>query len=533
VNIPLVVGDFLDRARSLFGDRIAVVCGEIRFDYRTFAERVDRCAAALHGLGVRKGDVVAYLSFNCHRLLEGYYAVPQIGAILLPINIRLTPRDIEIILRDADATTIVVHRGLAELVAPIIKSLPRLRHIILMGGDPSAPCPLSGEDYEALLAACLPAFPPPQVAEDDVAELFFTSGTTDQPKGVMLTHRNLYLHALFALLHLPMEQNASQLHAIPLCHVNGWGTPHTVTLCGGKHVVLPKFDPAQFLEAIERERVTQVLVVPAVAQAVLAVGAAQAYDLSSLRHLVLGGDVAPPGLVKALDAWLPSCEVTCGYGLTETAPVLTLARIKPGLSVGPEESAMLRSSAGYPIPGVRLEILDDQARTLPHDGASAGEICVRANTVMKGYWKQAELTASTIVADWFHTGDIGTIDERGYLRVVDRKKDLIKTAGENVVSVEIEQIIQEHPAVRECAVIGMPDPLRGEAAAAIIVIKPDHTLGEADIVAHCRRHLAAFKVPRKVIFANSLPKGSTGKTLKRQLRDTYFKSWDYSHPMTT
>ncbi|MDQ6768243.1 MAG: long-chain-fatty-acid--CoA ligase [Candidatus Eremiobacteraeota bacterium] len=522
MKVPLLVTEFLARAREIYPEALAVVCGRERLTYRHLAQRIDRFSAALAQRGVSKGDVVAYLSFNCHRLLEGYYAVPQMGAILLPINIRLTADDIAYVLADAEATTVVVDRGLVGLLAPVRSSLAKLQTVVLAGGDPSRPCGLEGADYESLIADAAADYTGPDIAEDDIAELFYTSGTTARPRGVMLSHRNLYLHALHALAGLyGYDDTCIQLHTIPLFHVNGWGTPHFVTLLGGRHVMLPKFDPEQVLATIERERVTHVFLVPTMAAALAASPSFAARDLSSLRRVKLGGAATPPSLIRTLSDRLPDCHVAAGYGLTETSPILSAANLKAGLDLSAQAAALVRSTAGLPMPGVQIEIRGDDDRPLPHDGHSAGEICVRSNVVTSGYWKQPEETARTIVNGWFHTGDIGVIDENGYLSIVDRTKDIIISGGENIASLEIEKAIYDHPAVFECAVIALPDPYWGEIPAAIVVLKAAQILDQAGLIAHCRARLAPFKLPQRVWFVASLPKGGTGKILKRELRDTY------------
>ncbi len=522
MNVPLVVTEFLSRARTIYPDAVGAVCGHERLTYRRLGDRIDRLSAALDQAGIAKGEVVAYISFNCHRLLEGYYAVPQMGAVLLPINIRLTPDDIAFILRDAGAKAVIVDRALSGLLAPARSTLTSLRTVILMGEQSQTSADLEGEDYETLVAGARADYTPPDIAEDDIAELFYTSGTTAHPKGVMLTHRNLYLHALYALAGLPgYDDTCVQLHTIPLFHVNGWGTPHFVTLIGGRHVMLPKFDPEQVLATIERERVSHIFMVPTMATALLAAPSFMTRDLSSLRRIKLGGAASAPSLIRSFSERLPHCHVAAGYGLSETSPILTAADLKAGLDLPPEASALVRSKAGVPLPGVRIEVLDEGNRPLPHDGTSPGEICVRSNVVTKGYWRLPDETARTIVDGWFHTGDIGVIDELGYVSIVDRKKDIIITGGENVASLEIEKAICEHPAVFECAVIALPDPRWGEIPVAIVVLKPGQSLDEAALVAHCRAHLAHFKVPKHIRFADALPKGGTGKILKRELRERY------------
>ncbi len=524
MNLALVVSEFIDRARSLYGSELAVTCGSVQLTYRALAERIDRLSGGLAGLGVKRGDVVAYVSFNCHRLLEGYYAVPQIGAVLLPINIRLKPHEIEYILADAGASVVIVDRALTALIAPIASRLPALRRVVLMGDAPADPA-LDGDDYEQLLSSAPPSFARPELQESDLAELFYTSGTTAQPKGVMLTQRQLYLHALHCLMSLFLDDTTVLLHSIPLFHVNGWGSPHFITLVGGRHVMLARFDPAQVLATIERERVTLIFLVPTMAHALASDPSWPTRDLRSLKRVMLGGAAASPSLLRALDERLPDCLVTCGYGLSETSPVLTIANVKRGGATTIDGSRAVRSTAGLPIPGARIELMDDDGALLPHDGASTGEIVVRSNWVMDGYWRQPEASAGALAHGWFHTGDVGSIDADGYVHIVDRKKDIIITGGENVPSIEIEKAIYEHAAVAECAVIAAPDERWGEIPLAIVFLRPDARADEAEIIEHCKRVLANFKVPRRVVFADApLPKGGTGKILKRELRDRYLKS---------
>ncbi|MBV8163188.1 MAG: long-chain-fatty-acid--CoA ligase [Candidatus Eremiobacteraeota bacterium] len=524
MKLPLLVTEFLRRARSLYPAATAAVCGDQRLTYRALGERIDRFSSALEELGVTRGDVVAYLSFNCHRLLEAYYAVPQIGAVLLPVNIRLTAKDIAYILNDAQAKVVVIDRRLADLLAPVRSELSFVQQVVLMGGEADKACGLVGQDYESLIAGATARTHEPEIGEDDVAELFYTSGTTADPKGVQLTHRNLYLHALYAIIGLSgYDDHCVQLHTIPLFHVNGWGTPHFVTLIGGRHVLLPKFDPEDVLATIERERVTHVFLVPTMATALLSAPSFATADLSSLRRIKLGGAAAPPAIVRRLSERLPHCHIAAGYGLSETSPILTAADIKAGLNPTAEESARIRSTAGLPLPGVHIEIVNDANQPVPHDGSSAGEICVRSNVVTAGYLNLPDDTARAFAGGWFHTGDIGTIDDQGYVSIVDRKKDIIVTGGENVASLEIEKTIYDHPAVMECAVIALPDPVWGEIPAAIVVRKPGVSLDEAQILSHCRSHLAHFKAPRRVFFLDALPKGGTGKILKRELRQRFLQ----------
>lgn len=516
---------FKRRAAELFGSKIGVVCGDRRFTYGEFAERIDRFSRALVQLGVRPGDRVAFLSYNCHRLLEAYYGVVQMGAILQPLNIRLSARELAFILNDAEASVLFLDPEFIELVERFRSELRTVKMFIALDEGQEEKW-LFGASYENLLTNAAGEPPVHEIDEDDVAELFYTSGTTGDPKGVMLTHRNIYLHTLSVLAAYPAKENEPeiiQLHTIPLFHVNGWGTPQTVTCVGGKHVMLKRFDPATVLQLIERERVTRFSLVPTMANALLNFPDLEKYDCSSVVSINLGGAAPTVEMVKALEEQF-DCEAFAGYGLTETSPVLTLSVLKSTLRhLPPEEQLRRKAMTGLPIPGVELRVVDERGRDIPHDGRHMGEIIVRSGTVMKGYWRRPEDTARVIKDGWFYTGDMATIDEEGYVLIVDRKKDIIISGGENISSIEVEKVIASHPAVFECAVIPVPDDRWGEVPQALVVVKPGHQLSERELIEYCRARLAHFKVPKSVEFRPSLPKGGTGKILKRELKEEYWR----------
>ncbi|MBI1983638.1 MAG: AMP-binding protein, partial [Acidobacteria bacterium] len=347
--------------------------------------------------------------------------------------------------------------------------------------------------------------------------------STAHPKGVKLTHRNLYLHALYTAVALGGGDDEVHVHTVPLFHVNAWGAPHTLPLTGGRNVMIKKFDPATLLELIHRERITRLHMVPAMAIALVNHPDFSKYDLSSVKEVVLGGAPASVTLIRHLEEKIPSCVAKGGYGLTETSPVLTLAHMKEHLAGDPEELQLRRkATAGFAIPGVEIRVVDFEGRDVQADGRKAGEVIVRSDVVMEGYWKQPEKTAPAIRDGWFYTGDLATLDEEGYVLIVDRAKDMILSGGENIASAEIERVIYDHAAVLECAVIPVPDDTWGEVPKALLVLKRDQQVTEAEILGHCRQHLAAFKVPKSVEFMEGLPKGGTGKILKKVLREKYW-----------
>ncbi len=498
METPLTPLDLLTRARRLFPDRVGVVSGAERFTYRRFGERCDRLARALTtDLGVRPGDRVAWLGGNTHELLEAYFGVLLAGAVLVPLNIRLSPPELRTILADCGARVLFRHPDQGDPGAPgVTEVVLGPAHECLLAAQPSDPCPV------------------PEIDERAVAEIFYTSGSTGTPKGAMLTHRNLYLHAVHSALTNGITGEDVILHTIPLFHVNGWGTPHYVTGLGGVHVMLARFDPAEVLRLIETERVTRLFLVPAMATALLAYPDLDGRDHSSLVQISVGGAPSPRPLLAELERRF-GCTAICGYGMTETSPTLTRSLDKPGL----EPSLDRRATTGLPIVGADVRVLGHGDVEVAWDGATAGEVCVRSNHVMSGYWNRPGETAEAVRGGWMRTGDVATVDPEGYLTIVDRTKDLIVSGGENISGVEIEKALAEHPAVLESSVVGTPDDRWGEVPRAFVVLRVDVPAPSADdLRAHVRQHLAGFKVPRDVVILAELPRGGTGKVSKPALR---------------
>lgn len=522
--VPLSVLEFRDRAASFFGDKIGVVDGDREYTYRTFAERTHRLANALVDLGIAPGDRVSFLTYNTHHLLEAYYGVLEAGAVLNPINIRLAPHEIAYILDHAGAKVVAFQhdfRPLIEAIAPQLTSRPRF---IVMEGVTGG---VATHDYESLLAGGSPQPRHPQIDENATAELFYTSGTTGLPKGVALSHRALYLHSLFAEIAIGFEEEDVVLHVVPLFHVNGWGVPHFLTLVGGRHVMLRRFEPTALMEQVQRHRVTRLLGVPAIFNALLHHHERANYDLSSLRQLIIGGAPASPSLVNALEDTF-GIEAIVGYGLTETSPILTLARPRRWLTEAepPARRRERQAMTGWPLPGVSLRVVDPEGNDVRPDGEQIGEIVVRGNSVMQGYYRDPDATGVAVRDGWLRTGDMATLDDAGYVLIKDRAKDVIIRGGENMSSVEIENALAEHPAVLEVAVVAAPDERFGEAPIALVVLKPGATATEKELRAHCRSRLARYKVPREIHLRDSLPKGGTGKILKSELREPFWKGYE-------
>ncbi len=520
--LPLTPVRLKRHAAEIFGRKIGVVCGEERFTYRQFDNRADRLSAALLHLGIQQGERVAYLSFNCHRLLEAYFGVPQISAVLLAMNIRLSPEELTYILNDAQPRVLCFDPEFIPLVEAMRPRVNSVEHYIALRD--TKPAWAHPRFYDELLAEAQPAkLDYREIDENSLAELFYTSGTTAYPKGVMLTHRNLYLHAFYTAVALRGSDHDVHLYTVPLFHVNSWGAPHIMTLQGARHVMIRRFDPATVLALVERERVTHLHMVPAMVIALLNHPGFSQCDLSSVRELMTGGAPSSTTLLREVEKKIPGCVAMTGYGLTETSPVISMARIKEHLAGDPEDLNLYRkATAGYALAGSEIRVFDVDGHDVAWDGREVGEVVVRGDVVMEGYWRQPEATAAAIRDGWFHTGDLATIDAEGYILIVDRSKDMILSGGENVASAEIERILYQHPAVLECAVIAIPDDKWGEVAKAVITLKPGCQATETEVMDHCREHLAGFKVPKSVEFMVNLPKGGTGKILKKILREKYW-----------
>jgi len=346
---------------------------------------------------------------------------------------------------------------------------------------------------------------------------------------VMLTHRNIYLHALSVLVAGQtspntlgeMSCNSVLLHTIPLFHANGWGTAHTITVVGGTHVMIHQFSPVEVFRLVERERVTTCAMVPTMVTALVNFPQRPKYDVSSLRTIIIGGAASSPTLVKEVEEKL-GCTCISGYGLTETCPTLAKSPMKSGLPWVGEQRYAGQAMTGFAIPGVELRVLGPDGREVAHDGTVIGEIVVRGDVVMKGYWRQPEATQAVMEGGWFHTGDVATVDPHNYIRIVDRKKEIIVSGGENISSLEVEKTLSAHPAVYEAVVIPVPDQKWGEVPKAVVVLKPGAKTTEDELLEFCRARLSHYKCPRSVEFLESLPKTGTGKVLKRELRQKYW-----------
>ncbi|MBZ5727148.1 MAG: long-chain-fatty-acid--CoA ligase [Acidobacteriia bacterium] len=517
MHFPLTPLRFLYRGVDLYGKKIGIVSGDSRHTYAEFGERCERLAAGLLSEGIRPGDRVAYLSFNNNQLLEGYFGVPLAGAIVMPLNVRLTTGELTAILNHAEARILIFESDFVPVVEQLRQACPGIERYVEIG-----------QPYEDLLARGRAARPDPfSIDENAIAELFYTSGSTGTPKGVMLSHRTLYLHGLYVAATFTPSDNAVELHTIPLFHANGWGRPHSSTMNGLRQVMVRRFEPVQVLRLIQEEKATGMAVVPTMANALLNCPAVGSFDTSSLREIMIGGAACSPELTARLEAAF-HCRVQAGYGLTETSPVATSGRAKSTVVYADEEDRLNHQSmAGWPLPGCEIRVVDPHMRDVARDRQAIGEIVIRGDLVMDGYFKEQKATASVIEGGWLHTGDMGVWDDENYIHIVDRQKDIIISGGENISSIEVERAIFAHPAVLECAVVAAPDPQWGEVPAALVVLKPGHELSEEQLAAHLEGRIAKFKMPRRFRFTGDpLPKTGTGKIIKRELREAFWRGME-------
>jgi fatty-acyl-CoA synthase len=521
MKLPLTPIRCLYRGVDLYADKVGIVSGESRHTYRQFGERCERLAAGLRSEGVQPGDRVAFLSFNNNQLLEGYYAAPLIRAIAMPLNVRLQPAELAAILNHAGPAVLVFENDFAPHVQALRAVCPAVRRWVAIDGA----CPQADLTFDELLSRGRIDRPELRsFVEDEIAELFYTSGSTGTPKGVMLSHRTLYLHALTVGGTFNHDDNAVELHTIPLFHANGWGRPQTAVMNGLKQVMVRRFDPAHVLRLIQEERATAMSLVPTMANALLNCPALGSFDTSSLNQIHIGGAAAAPELIAQMEAAF-HCQVIAGYGLTETCPVATSARTKSTVRYANEDDRIRHMAmAGWTLPGCEIRVVDLKMNDVPRNMESVGEVVVRGDNVMDGYYKEPEATAAVMSGDWFHTGDMAVWDNENYIHIVDRKKDIIVSGGENISSIEVEKAICAHPAVMECAVVAAPDPKWGEVPAAIIVLKNGQQLDKDQLLEFLCGRLAGFKTPRVIQFtAQPLPKTGTGKILKRELREGYWE----------
>ncbi len=553
------ISSILDKAARLWPDKEAVVCSSHRLTYSGLAERVARLGSAFSGTGLQAGDRVAVMHSNCHRFLEAYFAAAREGLILVPINVRLSAAEIRSVLEDSGARLLVAESTFAPKVHDALTNKPDERLPVLAvfscgdGGD-TATGSFSGDgggvsdssgggggvsdssgggdtpdsyggcceriDYEtALREAKYPAPGSSLAGEGETAHLYYTSGSTGRPKGVKLTHSNVAIHALGAAAELGLSDTDVWVHAAPMYHLaDAWAT-FAITMVGGTHVMLPRFTPGLFLDAVEAHRVTLTNLIPTMLNSLVNEPGAESRDNSSLRCLLSGGAPIAPELVRRIIETF-RCEYIQTYGLTETSPYLTLSLLKDHMQGLPEEERFrYKSRTGREFITVELKVVRPDGGEVARDDAEVGEILARGPTVSPGYWNRPAETEAAFQDGWLKTGDLAVMDSEGFINIVDRLKDMIITGGENVYSIEVENVLYEHPAVLEAAVVGVRDEKWGEAVRAFVALKPGAEVDADALIRFCKERIADYKAPSSVEFLPSLPKTGSGKIFKKRLRE--------------
>lgn len=502
----------LRRAVQIRANSVATICGNRRQTWTQFEQRIARLGSALKSLGVGAEDRVAVLALNSDRYVEYFYAVAWIGAASNPVNIRLAPPEIAYTLDDSASAVLFVDDTFAKMLPALRPLMRTVKHIVFMG---DGALPEGCLSYEALIADHRP-IADANAGGGALAGLFYTGGTTGKSKGVMLTHDNVVYNAINVIPALHYDDTAVYLHAAPMFHLADMANTFAVTMAGGTHVTIPRFDVDDVLATIARERVTHTVLVPTMINLLVSSGKIADHDISSLRRMLYGASPMPEAVLLRAMVALPGVGFTQGYGQTEAAPVVSFLEPKFHVAGGTK-----LTSAGRPAYGVEVVVMNEDDVEVPR--GTVGEICARGLNVMRGYWGLEEQSQQTLRNGWLHTGDLGYMDPDGFIFLVDRAKDMIISGGENIFSVEVEGAIYQHPAVQECAVIGIPSEQWGEAVLAIVVPKAGASVSGEEIIAHCRTLIAGYKLPRSVeLRLEPLPVSGAGKILKTDLRKPYW-----------
>lgn len=505
------IADALHRTAQRLPQKSAVVCGTTQWTYAEFNALVTRLAAGLTGIGVAQGDKVAVLARNSHGFAALRFALARRGAVMVPINFMLKADEVAYILRHAGAKTLATDSGLAELARTAAALDTQVRQYVwLPSEDPSEPVP--GMHRFDELAACTDPLPEVTLGSFDLAQIVYTSGTESTPKGAMLTHDAVLWQYVSCVVNAEIAEHDHALHALPLYHCAQLDVFFGPAIyIGSSNVITAKPVPEHLIALIEKFQITSFFAPPTVWIALLRSPAFDATKLRSLAKGYYGASIMPVEVLKELASRLPAVRLWNLYGQTEIAPLATM--------LGPDDQLRKPGSCGKAVLNVETRVVTDTMQDVAV--GEVGEIVHRSPHLMLGYFNDPERTQAAFDGDWFHSGDLAVIDAEGYITVVDRKKDMIKTGGENVASREVEEMVYRLPAVSEVAVVGLPDAKWVEAVTAVIVVKAGHTLTEAEVIDHCNRHMAAFKAPKRVLFTDSLPKNPSGKLLKRELRQRY------------
>lgn len=511
----------LMRNAIVMPEKEAIVDGDYRFTYAQFAGRVAKLKMSLAEAGIQRRDRVAVLMLNDFRYIELLFGVTALGAILVPLNYRLAPEELAFILQDAGAKALVLHREFLKTLPYLREQVPTLSHFVVADEGP-----VDGEElesYEAWIARApdVPHCYSADVHEDEVAGLFYTGGTTGRSKGVMLTHRNMVSNFYHTAVLTGVSQHSRYLHAAPMFHLADGASMVSITIVGGTHCVIRSFTPKALMQAIEAYKVTSTLLVPTMLGMVMNDPDFKKYDVSSLERVTYGAAPMPLPLLKQVMREFPGIQLVQGYGMTEASPSLTQLTAEYHVVSEGERDERRLLSAGKPVLGVEVRVVDEKGQDVPI--GQVGEVIARGDNIMKGYWNLPEETGAVLKNGWYYTGDMGKFDEDHFLYIVDRKKDMIISGGENIYCPEVENILYQHPDVMEVAVVGAPDEKWGEAVVAVVVKKTGSTLNEQELIDFARGKLAGYKTPKRIAFASELPKSGAGKILKRHIREGFWE----------
>jgi acyl-CoA synthetase (AMP-forming)/AMP-acid ligase II len=519
----LLVGETIARNSRKFPGKEALIYGKTRFTYKQFNERINRLAHALMGLGIKKGSKVAILSINCNQFLEAYYALAKIGGVSVPLNFRLHSEELTYITNHSEAEAFITGEVFVDMAKGMQKDLPLVKNYISISDKP-----VEGMlHYEKWIARYPDDEPLILIDEDDPAFIMYTAGTTGRPKGAVITHKNEIVMWMLAGMYIFTEPGIHGYRRLwdyksfavpPIFHLAAFGFCQ-FNFFAGATVVLPEevFDPAYIMKTIQDEKVNAILMVPAMANFLMLLPDLAEYDTTSIRIWLSGAAILPTETRKQIQKFFPNANIFDMFGQTEMSPVVT--------ALLPSESKGRETSVGRVLPFIEMRIVDDNDKDVPV--GAVGEAIYRGPTVMREYYKDPKATQEAMRGGWFHSGDLLKKDQDGYFYVVDRKKDMIISGGENIYPAEIEEVLYRHPKILECAVIGVFDEKWGESVKAVVVCRPGEKLTEKEVIEYCKSHLASYKKPRSVDFVDSLPRSTVGKVLKRVLREQYGKSVRY------
>lgn len=506
----------LKRSAQIYGNQLATVYGDRERTWAEVGARVAKFAGALQELGMEIGDRVAMLSLNSDLYLEYFYAVPWAGGVFVPINIRLASPEVAFWLNDSESRILLIDERFLPMLEELDGQLETVERVIY-AGQGEVPDDMDG--IEDLIAEAEPA-PDALRSDDDLAGLFYTGGTTGRSKGVMLSHRNLVFNNMNCIHTFNYWQGMRWLHACPMFHIAGGIAIFGVTQVAGTHVIIPAFAPDLAAKIIQQRKITDTLLVPTMVNMLVNLSGVEDFDLSSLNAMAYGASPMPEAVIRRAMEIMPDCDFYHAYGQTEAAPLVTACPPECHVFEGP--NANMYRAAGLPAVGVEVKIVDGNDVELPR--GEVGEIAVRGPNIMLGYWQQPEMTAEALRGGWMHSGDGGYMDDRGFVFIVDRMKDMVISGGENIYSAEVEDALYQHEAVIECAVIGIPDERWGETVHAIVRLQFGEDISAEELIAHSHKLIAGFKCPRSITFVDDpLPLSGAGKILKTELRKPFWE----------